>query len=68
MGGAATLMWGVFFGSLGAGYLVYGKRQRAAMPLLCGIGLMVFPSFVTNVYLMVLVGAVLLALPWLPGG
>ena len=46
------------------GFLVYGKRQKAPVPLLCGIGLIVFPYFVSNGWAMVLVGAALMAVPY----
>jgi hypothetical protein len=46
------------------GYFVYGKKQQAALPLLAGIVLCIFPYFVSNVYIMVLVGIVLTVLPW----
>lgn len=62
--GEASLWWGLLFGSIGLGYLVYGRRQRAAVPLLCGIALVVFPYFVANAWAMVLVGAALIATPW----
>lgn len=62
--GEASLWWGLLFGSIGLGYLVYGRRQKAAVPLLCGIALIVFPYFVANVWAMVLGGALLLAVPW----
>lgn len=58
------LWWGLLFGSIGLGYFVYGKRQKAAVPLLCGIALMVFPYFVSNLWVMVLLGAALMAVPW----
>jgi hypothetical protein len=57
-------MWGMLFGAFGLGFFVYGKKQKAIVPLLSGIGLMVFPYFVTNVYIMVLAGVVLIALPY----
>lgn len=63
--GAATLWWGMLFGAIGVGYLVYARRQRAPVPLLCGLGLVVFPYFVSNAWVMVLVGAALVALPWM---
>ena len=46
------------------GYFVYGKKQRAVVPLLCGVALMVFPYMVTSTYWMVLVGGVLAAIPY----
>jgi len=62
--GEASLWWGLLFGSIGMGFLVYGKRQKAPVPLLCGIGLIVFPYFVSNGWAMVLVGAALMAVPY----
>lgn len=61
--GQASLWWGLLFGSVGLGYFVYGKRQRAPAPLLCGLGLMVFPYFVANAWATALIGAGLMALP-----
>jgi hypothetical protein len=62
--GEVTLWWGMLFGAIGVGYLVYARRQRAPVPLVCGLGLVLFPCFVSSVWAMVLVGAVLVALPW----
>jgi len=39
MDNAATLYWGMLFGAIGLGYLTYGRRQRAAVPLVIGIAL-----------------------------
>ena len=60
----ASLLWGFVFGTVGFGYFVYGKKQQRLPPLLCGIALMVFPYFVTNNVAVVLIGTVLLALPY----
>ena len=60
----ATLLWGVIFGAIGTGFFVYGKRQRAPIPLACGIALMVFPYFVSNAWGTVAVGALLMAIPY----
>ena len=59
----APLSWGVLFSSIGLGYFIYGKRQGAPVPLVCGIGLMVFPYFVSGSWTMVLVGAALMPIP-----
>ena len=61
---AATLWWGLLFGSVGLGYFIYGRKQKAPIPLVCGIGLMVFPYFVSNPWAMVAVGAVLIGVPY----
>ncbi|HEY1371332.1 MAG TPA: hypothetical protein VGH50_02605 [Candidatus Binatia bacterium] len=60
----SSLMWGLVFGSIGLGYFVYGKRQKSAVPMLSGIGLMFFPYFVSNPIMLVIVGALLAALPY----
>ena len=44
----ATLLWSVLFGSVGMGYCVYGKKQRAVVPLLCGLLLIAVPYLVGN--------------------
>ena len=61
----STLIWGMIFGSIGLGFAVYGKRQKAIIPLSCGIGLMVVPYFITNIYILILSGIVLAALPFI---
>lgn len=60
----ATLLWGVLFSSIGFGYFLYGKKQHSAMPLLCGIGLMVYPYFVSGQLWVVAVGCILSAIPY----
>ena len=60
----STLMWGMIFGSIGLGFFVYGKKQKAVIPLFSGIGLMVIPYFISNIYILVLAGIVLMALPY----
>ena len=60
----ATLLWGMLFGTFGLGYCVYGRRQRAPVPLVCGVALIAFPYFVANAWVTFLVGVALLALPW----
>jgi hypothetical protein len=54
----------LLFGSIGLGFSIYGKKQRAVVPLVCGLALMVFPYFVSNVMLLVGIGALLIALPY----
>jgi hypothetical protein len=60
----STLLWGLLFGSIGLGFFVYGRRQRAVVPLLCGVALMVFPYFVSNTIALVTLGIVLIAIPY----
>jgi hypothetical protein len=60
----AWLLWGLLFGSIGLGYFIYGKKQRLVVPLICGLVLMAFPYFVTNLVLLVGLGVVLCAIPY----
>ena len=60
----AQLVWGMLFGAIGLGYFVYGRKQSALLPLVCGIGLMVFPYFVSGTLWLLLIGAALMAAPW----
>lgn len=60
----SLLIWGLLFGSVGSGFLVYGKRQKAVVPLICGLALVVVPYFISNVWLLVAAGAALVAVPY----
>jgi hypothetical protein len=64
MDNAASIMWGVLFGSIGMGYLIYGRKQRRGIALLSGVLLCIFPYFVSNVFLMILTAVILMALPY----
>lgn len=59
-----TLLWGVLFSSLGLGFFIYGKKQQAPVPLVCGVMLMAYPYFVANTFLLVAIGVVLTAVPY----
>jgi len=54
----------LLFGSIGLGFLMYGRKQRAVVPLVCGLALMIFPYFVTNTVLLVAIGVALMAIPY----
>ena len=64
MDSTASILWIVFFGSIGFAFFIYGKKQRAVVPLLSGVALFAFPYFVSNVYLLVSIGLVLIATPY----
>ena len=57
-------IWGILFGAIGLGFFTYGRRQKAVIPFAVGVALFIFPYFISNVYLLVLVGAGLIALPY----
>ena len=61
---SSELFWGLLFGSIGLGYLMYGRRQKAVVPLVCGIALIAFPYFVSSTILLVSIGAGLVVIPY----
>ena len=64
MESTSQLVWGILFGAVGLGFFMYGKKQKAVVPLFTGIALFVFPYFIPNVFILVIVGAFLVALPY----
>ena len=54
----------MLFGSIGFGFIVYSRKQRAVVPLVCGVALMIFPYFISSSILLVAVGVALVALPF----
>ena len=64
-GSTAVLLWGLLFGSIGFGFFIYGKKQKAIVPLITGIVLCVVPYFIADVYALVVVGAILAAIPFI---
>jgi hypothetical protein len=65
MDSTAVLLWGLLFGSIGFGFFLYGKKQKKVVPLITGIVLCVVPYFVANVYALVMVGVILMAIPFI---
>ena len=59
-----SMMLSVFFGALGAGYALYGRRQRALVPLVSGVTLIVFPYLVTGGLMTLVVGGLIAAVPY----
>jgi hypothetical protein len=60
----SLLLWGLLFSSVGLGFFLYGKKQKAVVPLFSGLGLMIYPYFVSNTILLVAIGAALIVLPY----
>jgi len=64
MKNSSGLFWGMAFGAIGLGFFSYGKKQKAIVPLVTGVALLVFPYFISNLYLLVLTGDALVVLPY----
>jgi hypothetical protein len=65
MDSTAVLLWGLLFGSIGFGFFLYGRKQKKVVPLITGIVLCVVPYFIANVYALVIVGVILMAIPFI---
>jgi hypothetical protein len=61
---STVLMLGVLFGAIGFGYIIYGRKQQRGIALLSGVLLCAIPYFVPNVFLILLIGIVLMTLPF----
>ncbi|MFT7619629.1 MAG: hypothetical protein ACI97A_003285 [Planctomycetota bacterium] len=59
------LIFAVFYGAVGFGYFIYGRKQQHLIALLCGMGLLVLPYFTANIYALILLGIALMAGPFL---
>ncbi len=64
LGSESSIVWSMFFGSIGVGFFIYGRKQRRMVPFITGIALMVVPYFVDNAYVMVALCAAFMALPY----
>jgi len=64
MDSSSTMVWSVLFGGIGIGFFMYGKKQKAIVPLCTGLALFVFPYFMSSVAMLLIVGVVLVAIPY----
>ena len=62
--GAANLLGGFIFGSIGFVAFMYGKRMNLWGPIFLGLGLMIYPYFVNNDVILWAAGAVGSASLW----
>lgn len=59
-----TIILATIFGAIGFAYMVYGKKQERYVSFFCGLGLCVFPYFIRNSFAALVVGLILLGLPF----
>ena len=57
-------MSGIFFGLVGMCYFIYGRKQENFIAVISGILLCVYPYFVSNVILLIVIGIILMAIPF----
>ncbi len=56
------------FGAVGGAYFIYGKNQRNIIMMGLGIMLCVFPYFISNLVLLLVVGIALTLVPFFVSG
>ena len=56
---------GIITGALGVAYIVYGKRQTKFVPVIAGVLLCTYSYFIDSWVWLCLVGALLLAAPFI---
>lgn len=59
-----NLFFGVITGAFGVAYIVYGKRQTKLAPVIAGVLLCIYPYFIESWLWLGVVGALLLAAPF----
>ena len=64
MDSTSIIIWGMLFGAIGLGFFTYGKKQKAVVPLSVGVALFVIPYIMPNVWMLVVAGVVLVAIPY----
>ena len=60
----SSLLVDLLLSAAGLGFFLYGKKQRAVVPLLCGLALMIVPYFIPDATLLLIIGGVLVAIPY----
>ena len=59
-----SLIAAVFLGIIGSGYVMYGRKAQHPVALVAGLLLCVFPYFVDSFLWTLVIGGILLALPF----
>ena len=60
----AMMLWGFIIGMIGMGYFIYGKKVSNFYVLISGIVMMIYPYFVSNIFVSIAVGITLIILPF----
>ena len=58
-----TLFLGLLFGAVGTVYLALAKKEHDVTYLLCGVVLIVYPYFIENVVLTIVIGIAVAMIP-----
>ncbi len=58
------LLWGAFFSVIGLCFFLYGKNTKKDLLFYTGVSLFIYPYFISDVIVMILVGMLLLSFPY----
>ena len=61
---SSLLLWGMLFGTIGWGFFSYGRKQKRTVPLIVGLALFALPYIIVNLYTLIIVGVVLMIVPY----
>ena len=61
---AINLLVGIITGAFGLAYFVYGKKQSRMIFMVTGIALMAYPYLFGNIIVLIIIGVILLPLPF----
>ncbi len=59
-----ALFFGILFGAIGSAYFLYGKKTTNLPYLFSGVALILYTYFFDNPWVIVIIGAVLMAAPF----
>ncbi len=60
-----SLFFNILISVVGFGYYIFGKKQQDIVFIFDGLALLVFPYFVANIWLTIVIGAILAVFPFL---
>jgi hypothetical protein len=58
-----TILIGMLAGSIGLGYFIFGKKQSKPVPMFCGVGLMAYSYFFSDIWTLLGVGLLFIIAP-----
>ena len=61
---SSLLLWGFLFGTIGWGFFSYGRKQKKVVPLFVGLALFALPYAIMDTLTLIIVGVVLMIIPY----
>ena len=58
------LLWSFLVSTVGFGYLMFGKKSYNIVAILSGIAMMIYPYFINNIIISIIIGILLFFAPY----